>query len=344
MCFIYYFEIFFNFFFFLILKCILGDFDIKNGKNYGNIFMNFLQFPNIEKIIIADIFNFILFTASSKFKKVVAKSSILIKYKYSLIKQNNNPGNNLLILNQKIFENIHQFGSISKNTFFINYLKDFSSNKKLNISLNKKSPQKKEEEYDIPKNNIKKNDINNPESNQQQKGLFSKFINAFGFGSSESNNNNGNNSIKISEEDRKRMDPSELWKLEHPGQKEIEYDPILKRYKLRGIIYDDQEEVIKKKEMDKPTVAPPKSKKYEQNKKNISENKIDNNKEGNNEEETENIFKTNKSGMSGGPGANSNRINNPFGYSQIKNQKNSKNNQKQINKGLNQRYAVAYKK
>ena len=48
--------------------------------------------------------------------------------------------------------------------------------------------------------------------------------------------------------------------------------------------------------------------------------------------------------MSGGPGSNSNRINNHFGYSQIKNQKNSKNNQKQNNKGLNQRYAVAYKK
>ena len=77
-------------------------------------FMIFLQCPTIEKIIIADIYNFILFTASSKFKKVIAKSSILIKYKYSLIKQNNKPEKNLLILNQKIYEKIHQFGSKSQ--------------------------------------------------------------------------------------------------------------------------------------------------------------------------------------------------------------------------------------
>ena len=331
---------------FIILKCLLGDFDIKNGKNYGNIFMNFLQFPNIEKIIIADIFNFILFTASSKFKKVVAKSSILIKYKYSILKQNNNPEQNLLILNQKIFENIHQFGSISKNSFFHNYLKDFSSNKRLNISQTNNSSKKQKEE-NFSQNNIQKNNINNPEAVQQQKGLFSKFINAFGFGGSENNNDNNNiNNNKISEEDKRRMTPSELWKLEHPGQPEIEYDPILKRYKLRGIIYDDQEEVVKKKEMDKPIVAPPKSKKYEEKKKNINENNL-NNKESinnNNNEEEENIFSNKNSGMSGGPGSNSNRINNPFGYSQIKNQKNSKNNQKQNNKGLNQRYAVAYKK
>ena len=208
--------------------------------------MNFLQFPNIEKIIIADIFNFILFTASSKFKKVVAKSSILIKYKYSILKQNNNPEQNLLILNQKIFENIHQFGSISKNTFFHNYLKDFSSNKRLNISQTNNSSKKQKEE-NFSQNNIQKNNINNPEAVQQQKGLFSKFINAIGFGGSENNNDNNSNNNKISEEDKKRMSPSELWKLEHPGQPEIEYDPILKRYKLRGIIYDDQEEVVKKK-------------------------------------------------------------------------------------------------
>ena len=167
--------------------------------------MNFLQFPNIEKIIIADIFNFILFTASSKFKKVVAKSSILIKYKYSILKQNNNPEQNLLILNQKIFENIHQFGSISKNSFFYNYLKDFSSNKRLNISQTNNSSKKQKEEENFSQNNILKSNINNPESVQQQLGLFSKFINAFGFGGSENNNdnNNINNNNKISSRNNK---------------------------------------------------------------------------------------------------------------------------------------------
>ena len=48
--------------------------------------------------------------------------------------------------------------------------------------------------------------------------------------------------------------------------------------------------------------------------------------------------------MSGGPGANSNRINNPFGYSKVKNLNSSKNIQKPNNNSLSQRYAVAYKK
>ena len=332
-----------NFCQFVILKCLLGDFDVKNGKKYGNIFMNFLQFPTIEKILIADIYNFILFTASSKFKKVIAKSSILIKYKYSLIKQYNKPENNLLILNERIFENIHQFGSISKNSFFVNHLKDFS-NKKLNISQ-KNISQKQSEENNIFQKNKEKNNIHKLEETQQQKGLFSKFINAFGFGGSETNNEN-----QISEEDKKRMSPSELWKLEHPGQPEIEYDPVLKRYKLRGIIYNDQEEVIKKKEMEKPMVAPPKSKKYGEKKKNNAienndniniENEINYN---NNEEKGENIFQNKNSNLSGGPGNVNNRINNPFGYSQVKNLNNSKNIQKQNNHSLSQRYAVAYKK
>ena len=339
---------------FVILKCLIGDFDIKNGKKYGNIFVNFLQFPTIEKIIIADIYNFVLFTASSKFKKVIAKSSILIKYKYSLLKQNNKPENNLIILNKKVFENIHQFGSISKNSFFINHLKDFST-KKLNIKISPKTTtpsQKSEEEPNIfQKTQVNKNNnIKKAEEPQQQKGLFSAFINAFGFGGSEDNNTNNNNSNQISEEDKKRMTPSELWKLEHPGQPEIEYDPVLKRYKLRGIIYDDQEEVKTKQEMEKPMVIPPKSKKYDIKKKNISlnennnNNTEDNNTSEINNEEDNNIYQNKNSSMSGGPGNLNNRINNPFGYSKVKNLNSSKNIQKPNNNSLSQRYAVAYKK
>ena len=334
---------------FAILKCLLDDFSINNGKNYGNIFANFLQFPNIEKIIIADIYNFILFTsnASSKFKKVVAKSSILIKYKYSLLKQNNKPENNLLILNEKIYENIHQFGSISKNNYFINHLKEFSL-KKLNIStINTIPQQKSSQEENIFSPN--KPTLTQPEQipQQQQGGLFSKFINAFGFGGSESDNPNNNETQNIPQIDRSRMDPSELWKLEHPGEPEIQYDPVLKRYKLRGIIYDDQEEVVKKKEMEKPVVAPPKSKKYEAKKQNINNNiNIGNNLGENNNNynntEEENIFETKKSGMSGGPGSVNTAINSPFGYAQNKNQKGTRNNQKPNKKNLNQRYAIGY--
>ena len=55
------------------------------------------------------------------------------------------------------------------------------------------------------------------------------------------------------------MTPEERWQLEHPGEEEIYYDKTLKRYVLRGQIYDDQEEVIQKKMKEsKPFVPPPK--------------------------------------------------------------------------------------
>jgi len=331
---------------FVILKCILGDFDIKNGRNYGNIFINFLQFPSIEKIIIADIFNFIIFTASpKKCKKIIAKSSILIKYKFSLIKQNNKPDKNLLILNQKIYENIHQFGSISKNNYFINHLKEFSSNKKLNISTQNNSTNNSNtnnpvlEENIFQKNNKSQN-INRPEQVQQQGGLFSKIISAIGFGGNEINNNNNITENKLSEESNKRINQNS--NSEHPIQKGIEYDPVLKRYKLNGVIPEDPEEVVQKKEMEKPVIAPPKAKNFQEKKKILNErnNTTPPNTEDNKEED--NIFEKKSTGMSGGPGSINNSINNPFGYSQTKNQKYSKNNQKQ--KSLSERYADRFNK
>jgi hypothetical protein len=331
---------------FVILKCILGDFDIKNGRNYGNIFINFLQFPSIEKIIIADIFNFIIFTASpKKCKKIIAKSSILIKYKFSLIKQNNKPDKNLLILNQKIYENIHQFGSISKNNYFINHLKEFSSNKKLNISTQNNSTNNSNTnnpvlEENIFQKNIKSQNINRPEQVQQQGGLLSKFISAIGFGGNEINNNNNITENKLSEESNKRINQNS--NSEHPIQKGIEYDPVLKRYKLNGVIPEDPEEVVQKKEMEKPVIAPPKAKNFQEKKKifnernNIMLENIEDNKE------EDNIFEKKSTGMSGGPGSINNSINNPFGYSQAKNKKYSKNNKKQ--KSLSERYADRFNK
>ena len=332
---------------FVILKCILGDFDIKNGRNYGNIFINFLQFPSIEKIIIADIFNFIIFTASpKKCKKIIAKSSILIKYKFSLIKQNNKPDKNLLILNQKIYENIHQFGSISKNNYFINHLKEFSSNKKLNISTQNNSTNNSNTnnpvlEENIFQKNIKSQNINRPEQVQQQGGLLSKFISAIGFGGNEINNNNNNiTENKLSEENNKRTNQNS--NSEHPIQKGVEFDHVLKRWKINGVIPEDPEEVVQKKEMEKPVIAPPKAKNFQEKKKifnernNIMLENIEDNKE------EDNIFEKKTTGMSGGPGSINNSINNPFGYSQAKNQKYSKNNQKQ--KSLSERYADRFNK
>ena len=330
---------------FVILKCILGDFDIKNGRNYGNIFINFLQFPSIEKIIIADIFNFIIFTASpKKCKKIIAKSSILIKYKFSLIKQNNKPDKNLLILNQKIYENIHQFGSISKNNYFINHLKEFSSNKKLNISTQNNSTNNSNTnnpvlEENIFQKNIKSQNINRPEQVQQQGGLFSKIISAIGFGGNEINNNNITEN-KLSEESNKRTNQNS--NSEHPIQKGVEFDHVLKRWKINGVIPEDPEEVVQKKEMEKPVIAPPKAKNFQEKKKifnernNIMLENIEDNKE------EDNIFEKKSTGMSGGPGSINNSINNPFGYSQAKNQKYSKNNQKQ--KSLSERYADRFNK
>ena len=330
---------------FVILKCILGDFDIKNGRNYGNIFINFLQFPSIEKVIIADIFNFIIFTASpKKCKKIIAKSSILIKYKFSLIKQNNKPDKNLLILNQKIYENIHQFGSISKNNYFINHLKEFSSNKKLNISTQNNSTNNSNTnnpvlEENIFQKNIKSQNINRPEQVQQQGGLFSKLISAIGFGGNEINNNNITEN-KLSEESNKRTNQNS--NSEHPIQKGVEFDHVLKRWKINGVIPEDPEEVVQKKEMEKPVIAPPKAKNFQEKKKifnernNIMLENIEDNKE------EDNIFEKKSTGMSGGPGSINNSINNPFGYSQAKNQKYSKNNQKQ--KSLSERYADRFNK
>ena len=73
--------------------------------------------------------------------------------------------------------------------------------------------------------------------------------------------------------------------------------------------------------MEKPVIAPPKAKNFQEKKKifnernNIMLENIEDNKE------EDNIFEKKSTGMSGGPGSINNSINNPFGYSQAKNQK-----------------------
>ena len=128
-----------NYCHFIILKCLLNDYEIRNEKYYGKKFVSFLQFPNIEKLLISDIFSYILFSMNSQLIKVVAKSSILIKYKYTLIRQNYKKDQKLVLFGQKIYGNINQFGLISKNNYFKNYLKDLFYN---NINILEKEDNK----------------------------------------------------------------------------------------------------------------------------------------------------------------------------------------------------------
>ena len=146
----------------------------------------------MEKLLIADCYNLILYTNYSKFKDILAKSSILIKYKYSILKQNYKLDENDLELKRKIYNNIAQFGKIHKNKFFNEYIKnEYSSNKnlididkrgeiknifidnKIQINEDKKENSINDENYSIKKdNNI---NINN-------NGFFSTIKFAFGFG------------------------------------------------------------------------------------------------------------------------------------------------------------------
>ena len=331
---------------FVILKIMLNDYDIKNEKYYSKKFVSFLQFPNIEKLLIADLYNFIIFTMNTEIKKIIAKSSILIKYKYTLLKQNYKKDQDLVLFGQKIYANITQFGSISKNNHFNNYLKNIFY---ININISQKSNQNIQDNKSN-KNNINinnenkkevKNDMNIPNPNTgNQGGLFTSLKYAFGFGGSDSNNDNKkeNEQRVLTEEEKKRLSPEELWRLENPDKPEVEYDPVLKRYRLRGQIYDDQEEVVQKKRIESPMVPPPKSTKYM--------NKINNKNNDNNDNEEGNINKNvslnqNKNNIP--PSAN-NRINNPFNSSQFKNQNKPTNSNQRAKMNLINRYAVGYNK
>ena len=363
-----------NFCHFILLKCILSDYDIQDERYYGRIFISFLQFPTIEKLLVADIYNFILYTMSSQYKKVIAKSSILIKYKYSLVKQNYKKDQRLIILGQKIYENISQFGLISKNNYFKNYIKtSFYNNKNeintehniqettynnntINYNNNNNNEEVKNNinynnnnKIDLDKNIDKKEnkETGTQKENNDNGGLFSTLKYAFGFGSSESNNNNnkdGNGQHILTEEEKKRLSPEELWKIEHPGEPEIVYDPVLKRYKLRGKIYNDQEEVIQKKEKERPMVPPPKMKKpITQN--NPPEPYLNNNDSNNFNGQDSNFNDGNIIQNNNLSNPSSNKINNPFAAAQFKKQpKPPQLNQKQRMNNLHNRYAVGYNK
>ena len=186
---------------YIILKIILGNHDILDEKSYAKMFTSFLNFCSLEKLLIADCYNLILFTINSEVKKIFAKCSILIKYKYSLLKEQYRQDENDLLLKNKIVDNITQFGSIHKNIFFEQYLnnefynekniikKEFNENNENIIIINEED--KKENQIEDSKNkseNEKNVNVNN--NNNNNNGFFSSIKLAFGFGTGDQNNNN----------------------------------------------------------------------------------------------------------------------------------------------------------
>ena len=208
-----------NFCHYVILKIILGEHDIIDEKFYGKIFTSFLNFITIEKLLIADYYNLVLFTINTEVKKIFAKSSILIKYKYSLLKQKYEENQDDILLKEKIFENISQFGNISKNFYFIKYIKEEFCNIQNNdnninnrITLENELPPnfKKNNDNLIQKNNenviqnklekdnnnlddnkIDNNIENNNDNNEN--GFFSSIKFALGFGGNNSEDNKKTN-------------------------------------------------------------------------------------------------------------------------------------------------------
>ena len=189
-----------NFCQYIILKIILGNHDILNEKSYAKMFTSFLNFCSFEKLLIADCYNLILFTINSEVKKIFAKCSILIKYKYSLLKEKYRLDENDLLLKNKIIDNIIQFGSIHKNKFFEKYLinefcqekniikKENNKNNENIIIINEEDEKENQIENSKNQNENEKNiNVNNSNNNN---GFFSSIKFAFGFGNSAKNNNN----------------------------------------------------------------------------------------------------------------------------------------------------------
>ena len=175
---------------YVILKILIGEYEINNEKFYGKIFTEFLEHISTKKLIIADFYNLILFTVNSQVKEIFAKSSILIKYKYILLKKSYEiVDENDNILSQKIFENLDNFGKISNNSYFRRYLKEEIC-----------------ENVDNTSNEIKEEVNSNENDNKNKEGIFSSIRNVFGLrgdnlGEYENNNknkeNSDNNSIEI---------------------------------------------------------------------------------------------------------------------------------------------------
>ena len=188
-----------NFCQYIILKIILGNHDILNEKSYAKIFTSFLNFCSFEKLLIADCYNLILFTINLEVKKIFAKCSILIKYKYSLLKEQYRQDENDLLLKNKIIDNTIQFGAIHKNKFFEQYLNNEFCNEKNIIKkenneniiiINEENKEAKEENQNQIEDSKNQNENEKNVNVNNNNGFFSSIKFAFGFGTGDKNNNN----------------------------------------------------------------------------------------------------------------------------------------------------------
>ena len=195
---------------YVILKIIIGEHDIIDEKFYAKIFTSFLNFVNIEKLLICDYYNLILFAINSEVKKIFAKCSILIKYKYSILKQKyeENQKENDLLLKEKLFENISQFGSISKNYFFMRYIQEEFCDNKKQSNIENENLLKDKDENSINQNEINSennNDINNQINDNSSienngNGFFSSIKFALGFGINNTEENKSSTNYNTEEQ------------------------------------------------------------------------------------------------------------------------------------------------
>ena len=130
----------------MVLKLITNNFFIENSKNYTDSLTNYLQFNNYFRLLISDVFNYLLFNKTSDAEKEKLNSvgycSILIKLKFFLMKiQSNSMDEKMKEFGERIIENIGQLGKYSQNENFINFLKDLlskDSNEKIPFKKNLK--------------------------------------------------------------------------------------------------------------------------------------------------------------------------------------------------------------
>ena len=177
---------------YIILKMIIGEHDITDEKFYGKLFTSFLNFVTIEKLMIADFYNLILYTINVEVKKIFAKSSIVIKYKYSLLKKQYEESQKNLILRQKIYENIEQFGKISKNYYFMKYIKEEFCNmeKNNNNTIEETLLEHNNEILGEKEMYVERNNDHQESNNDNEEGLFSTIKFTLGFGRNKYENNN----------------------------------------------------------------------------------------------------------------------------------------------------------
>ena len=338
-----------NFLHYVILTFLTGDFNINNENEYALMFTSYLNHPSLEKIFIADVFTYIMFCFNDKLPEIIRNSSILLKFKYVQLKLHTRHNDfKVNDLGNKIHENIAQFGNYSNNTTFKEYFNTLFPLAKSNETIYKSASSKNNTNNRV---NTVPNESNQNKEVKQNKGggFFSYVSSALGIGGKGNNDNKQQQTQQrvYTEEEKRMMTEEERWAIEHPGEPEYYYDKTLRRYVLRGKIYDDQEEVVQKKKMQEPVKAPPKAKNIIKPKtqednlydnssnKNIQSNpQIINNNIGGNQQINNNNINGNQQ---------TTKVNNPFGIRKPPPPIQRKVQGPQTS-SLTGRYAVAYQK